>query len=269
MQDYMERDLSEQNQRTLLREDHDLKIETRINTKEKEKPPRVLYAALALLDPVKFNNHEFWDLLFKNKLESSIKQIRSHINSAEFTEVSPFHFYYWPDVIIHYPKLDQFICWLESNLDIKICSKILECVAETCLDPASKFVITDSLEKYKLRLNQMASPGHELPILSTEPSNPPIQLLGEPQNEFNIRAIKHNINMQILSGFIAVMGVVAIAVAFTALNAASCGMPGIAVAGVGLATTLTGLGLFKQAYSNTTTAYEAASRIPLSTIPTI
>lgn len=52
------------------------------------------------------------------------------------------------------------------------------------------------------------------------------------------------ISMQILNGFIAVLGVAALAVAFTALNAASMGIPGLAVAAAGVASILTGIGLF-------------------------
>lgn len=52
------------------------------------------------------------------------------------------------------------------------------------------------------------------------------------------------ISMQILNGFIAVLGVAAVAVAFTALNAASMGIPGLVVATAGVASILTGIGLF-------------------------
>lgn len=53
-----------------------------------------------------------------------------------------------------------------------------------------------------------------------------------------------NLNMQILGGFIAVLGVAAVAVAFTALNAATLGIGGLVLAGIGIAATLAGVGLF-------------------------
>ena len=56
------------------------------------------------------------------------------------------------------------------------------------------------------------------------------------------------VNMQVLSGFIAAMGVAAVAIAFVVLNAATLGTAGICVAAIGLtATLLGGFGLFKYA----------------------
>ncbi|NDH69461.1 MAG: hypothetical protein EBY22_16515, partial [Gammaproteobacteria bacterium] len=57
------------------------------------------------------------------------------------------------------------------------------------------------------------------------------------------------INMQILGGFIAVLGAGAIAVAFVALNIATFGAAGIVVAGIGVAALLTGCGLFRLGYT--------------------
>lgn len=56
-------------------------------------------------------------------------------------------------------------------------------------------------------------------------------------------------SMQILGGFIAVLGIGAIAVAFVALNLATFGTAGIVVAGLGVAALLTGCGLFKLGYT--------------------
>jgi hypothetical protein len=53
-----------------------------------------------------------------------------------------------------------------------------------------------------------------------------------------------NISMMVLEGFIAVAGIAAIAMAFTLLNAATFGVAGIVVACVGVALSLTGMGLF-------------------------
>lgn len=53
-----------------------------------------------------------------------------------------------------------------------------------------------------------------------------------------------NTSMQILGGFIAALGVAAIATAFVALNAATLGIAGLVVAGFGVAALLGGVGLF-------------------------
>ncbi|MCL9684410.1 hypothetical protein [Legionella maioricensis] len=53
-----------------------------------------------------------------------------------------------------------------------------------------------------------------------------------------------NLSMQILGGFITVLGVAAIATAFAALNAATFGIGGLVLAGIGIAATLAGIGLF-------------------------
>lgn len=53
-----------------------------------------------------------------------------------------------------------------------------------------------------------------------------------------------NTSMQVLGGFIAVIGAAAVAVAFVALNAATLGLAGLIVAGSGSAAILGGVGLF-------------------------
>ncbi|WP_133129323.1 hypothetical protein [Legionella yabuuchiae] len=53
-----------------------------------------------------------------------------------------------------------------------------------------------------------------------------------------------NISMMILGGFIAAVGISAIALAFTVLNVATFGAAGIALATMGAAATISGLGLF-------------------------
>ncbi|WP_131783906.1 hypothetical protein [Legionella gresilensis] len=58
------------------------------------------------------------------------------------------------------------------------------------------------------------------------------------------RSLK-NINMQILGGFIGVLGLTTVAVAFVVFNASTFGIPGLIVAGIGVTTALLGLGLFK------------------------
>lgn len=64
-----------------------------------------------------------------------------------------------------------------------------------------------------------------------------------------------NINMMVLGGFIAVVGIAAVAVAFTVLNAATLGT--VIVAGIGIAAVLSGIGLFAVgAYKNSQTNTE-------------
>ncbi|MGC1183311.1 hypothetical protein [Legionella sp.] len=60
----------------------------------------------------------------------------------------------------------------------------------------------------------------------------------------NISLSMINISMLVLSGFMAVVGCAAVATAFVLLNAATFGVPGVIVAGLGIASALTGVGLF-------------------------
>lgn len=60
------------------------------------------------------------------------------------------------------------------------------------------------------------------------------------------KTLEFDISMQVLSGFIAVIGLASVAVAFIALNAATFGAAGVIVAAVGIvATILGGIGFFK------------------------
>ena len=64
-----------------------------------------------------------------------------------------------------------------------------------------------------------------------------------------------NISMMVLGGFIAFVGIAAVAIAFTVLNAATFGAAGIVVASVGAAAVLSGVGLFATgAYKNRQTS---------------
>ena len=53
-----------------------------------------------------------------------------------------------------------------------------------------------------------------------------------------------NISMQILGGFMVVVGCAAIATAFILLNATTFGMTGLVVSSIGVASILVGIGLF-------------------------
>jgi uncharacterized RDD family membrane protein YckC len=59
-----------------------------------------------------------------------------------------------------------------------------------------------------------------------------------------------DISMMVLGGFIAVLGIAAVAIAFTLLNAATLGIAGLVVAGVGVVATLAGVGLFASGARN-------------------
>ncbi|HBD7476101.1 TPA: hypothetical protein KKX77_002628 [Legionella pneumophila] len=60
-----------------------------------------------------------------------------------------------------------------------------------------------------------------------------------------------NISMMVLGGFIAAAGIAAVAIAFTVLNAATFGITGLLVAGIGSGAVLAGVGLFASgAYKN-------------------
>lgn len=68
------------------------------------------------------------------------------------------------------------------------------------------------------------------------PSNNPSSLKNSPKTR--------NVSMVVLSGFIAVAGIAAIAIAFTVLNAATFGVAGIVTAIIGSAAILSSIGLF-------------------------
>jgi len=84
--------------------------------------------------------------------------------------------------------------------------------------------------------------------LSSSPTSPPSH-----QTEETNSLSMSNISMMVLGGFIAVAGIAAIAVAFTVLNAATLGIPGLFLAGAGIAAVLTGCGLFAYNINKQTT----------------
>ncbi len=67
-------------------------------------------------------------------------------------------------------------------------------------------------------------------------------------NEHNASSL--SLSMHIISGFITAIGIAAVAVAFTVLNAASLGIGGIVLAGIGVAAILGGVGLFASSFKN-------------------
>ena len=85
------------------------------------------------------------------------------------------------------------------------------------------------------------------------------------QAEVNINSSPiTNISLMVLSGFIAAVGITAVAIAFTVLNAATFGIAGIVVATIGVTLALSGMGLFAaSAYKNRQKKDEAS--VPVST----
>ncbi|MCL9684546.1 hypothetical protein [Legionella maioricensis] len=53
-----------------------------------------------------------------------------------------------------------------------------------------------------------------------------------------------DLSMMVIGGFIAAAGMLAVVIAFAVLNAATFGIPGVVVASVGIAASLSGMGLF-------------------------
>lgn len=73
-----------------------------------------------------------------------------------------------------------------------------------------------------------------------------------------------SISMMVLGGFIAAAGIAAVAIAFTLLNAATLGIPGLVLAVAGVAASLAGAGLFATGYKDRQTTPEDS--LDLSTI---
>ncbi len=90
-----------------------------------------------------------------------------------------------------------------------------------------------------------------------------------PQTEAAHSSSTTNISMMVLGGFIAAVGVAAVAIAFTLLNAATFGIAGLVVAGTGAAAVLSGLGLFAAgAYRNRqTTAPDESLELSGNLVP--
>ncbi len=105
----------------------------------------------------------------------------------------------------------------------------------------------------------ITSPGVSSNRISTEPNLD----VNSAQTEETPSSSTANISMMVLGGFIAAMGVAAVAIAFTLLNAATFGIPGLVVAGIGVAAVLSGIGLFASGvYKNRPTIAENSFDYP-------
>lgn len=77
-----------------------------------------------------------------------------------------------------------------------------------------------------------------------------------------------SISMMVLGGFIAAVGITAVAMAFTVLNAATFGTSGLVMAGVGVAVSLSGVGLFAMgAYKNKNTTSDISLEHSSNIVP--
>ncbi|KTD82603.1 hypothetical protein [Legionella waltersii] len=75
-----------------------------------------------------------------------------------------------------------------------------------------------------------------------------LQFLGQTEHTARISSdslpLSNSLSMMVLSGFIAAVGIAIVALAFISLNAATGGVAGLVLAGVGSAAALSGIGLF-------------------------
>lgn len=135
------------------------------------------------------------------------------IFKAEVNDIPPMPFF--PQLKQHADKI---------NLLVKFCIKYAENLDQ------------DEVETDDLNLVDLKVPyGAENTTKKSEVDQPQTQGTSTPFS---------NISMQVLGGFIAVIGAAAVAVAFVALNAATFGLAGLIVAGLGSAAILGGVGLF-------------------------
>ena len=109
---------------------------------------------------------------------------------------------------------------------------------------AEKLIITQKLRKYSKDITIRKLTGLQLEAV-TDASY--LDSSGSVIVDVNLRPVVNPIlksNMQILGGFIAAIGIAAVATAFVALNAATFGIAGLVVAGLGAVAILGGVGLF-------------------------
>jgi len=101
--------------------------------------------------------------------------------------------------------------------------------------------------------NELMGALEQFCITNKNADKPEFIFAEKPTPQENSSPFTLNINMTVLNGFIAAMGVVAVALAFAALKAAALGT--VLMAGAGVATILVGVGLFaKRASAGTTGA---------------
>lgn len=248
---------------------------------------RVACAAKALLDPKKFDNQKLWKLFLEiNVFE--LDAVLKSADEIGFTHISDIPYFLnnsCPNVHVFYPDFSQFIRKLEMKcINPNI---IIEQIIASCLDIKEqqilRFMYLNS-DPYNLHsqfdfsllfddtvpdyasyhyaayIGHLDNPFNEqfkcvlndqFDISLFDKFDKPSTAQSESallDNVLHDNIVTNDIGMQILALFINAVGIATIAIAFTVLNAATLGIPGVVVAGVGVATTLGGLGLFKYAY---------------------
>ena len=234
---------------------------------EQIEEPQVTHAAKALLGPALFDNDKLWRLFYKYKVQW--KDVIGIAEDIGFTIQSPLSFYFGPDVFIFSPPLNIFLLGIKHRFIDS--SRIIDIIIESCIDPEEQQQLRFYYKYASLMGKRPGKNGDDIasvdaapPVLLNSPDNDgdgrayvPGDFIGQTNHPFNIQTVGRSISLQILGLFIAAVGIAAIAVAFIVLNAATFGVPGVVVAGVGLATTLGGFGLFKSANDTTNAAFAA------------
>lgn len=168
---------------------------------------------------------------------------------------------------VEFAILCNYTSILESILSLEGCTKrvldIRNAKGETVLDIAKTskedYIVNLISSKYSSEFNTVTNPSNQQqtlePLHESEQSHLNKKIETDTNTHNNTPHSFSNIRMQVLGGFIAVLGISAIAISFVALNAATFGIVGLVCAGVGVALLLTGVGFFAGApvtnYCNT------------------
>lgn len=131
---------------------------------------------------------------------------------------------------------------LQEQQDNKYCYELShECKKHVCsMLPRGTIINEDGIE------SEIIITPQEIPDLFNEPKLSSDHANGTASE--NSETLFNCIDFQIISGFMMIVGAAAVTVAFAVLNAASLGITGLAVGGLGVAAVLTGIGIFKTGY---------------------
>lgn len=221
--------------------------------KQKQVVPRQKHCVAAILNPVEFDNYKLWSLLSKKLTEQECKHFTAlaDLTMKDHKVLSAAKYTFWPDIDIFYPELALFMELLAYHrFDMKKIATIFkDCLIVSAAPQALAFWLN---RKENQNINSRG-PQTDNPPPPIPPNNNNL-FLGDPNFHFNPQQVRCTINMQILAGFITVLGIAAVAVAFTALNAATFGIP---LAGVGVVAILCGMGLFAFGHNANNKQYQA------------
>lgn len=198
----------------------------------------------AILDPTKFNNQHFWHQcihLFpdsRNIISKSAEEARFDETTFLFDDKAQINY----ECI--YPNLNDFATRLKINAPDyleSIYNGIIECALSEDAKNEAKSIFEPLLEKSHTIKNDFDNGNQKVPY------SPVIKFVFKDKNAVLQENQSYYLKLQILSGFLAVAGGLAVILAFTALNAVTLGTAGVIVAGLGAASVLAGFGLFKYA----------------------